>query len=128
MLMVDPQTRGRFARGERIELRTAKYAFSDLIAWQYLVGGALNRSGGISFTDADERANKVSIGIVSQQYRQQVVEAAQRNGVPIDALDIRVQPLDKPMSTLRSSWNTSSSPTKGGVQIANANSEICSIG
>lgn len=128
LLTVDPITRGNIARGERIELRPATYSFSQLIVWEELVGGAMNRSGHISFTDADERTNRVSIGITSDQYRGEVVAAAQKTGVPVDAIDIQVRPLERPMSTLRSKWNSSSNPTKGGVQIANAGSGICTLG
>lgn len=54
--------------------------------------------------------------------------AAQKVDVPLDALDIEVQPLELPLPTLRSSWNTSSSPTKAGVQISDGYGDVCTIG
>jgi hypothetical protein len=127
-LNIDPAARGRMARGEHIELRPARYAFSQLIAWQEVLGAALNRSGGVSTSDADERANRIAIGIVAPEFRSQVLAAAEKTGVPVDALEITVGPLARPMSTLRDAWNTSSARAKAGVQIANAANSYCTIG
>jgi len=123
-LTVDPAQRGLLARGEAIQLRTGLFAFSQLIAWERLLGPELRRLGAISFSDANEGLNRITLGIIHESYRDDVLRGAANAGVPLDAIDIVVRKLETASTTLRDSF----SPTGSGVQIANPNGNVCTLG
>ncbi|MGI9043352.1 MAG: hypothetical protein ACR2GK_04410, partial [Gemmatimonadaceae bacterium] len=123
-LGLDPSSRGRIARGEQIEIRAGRYAFSQLVSWSEDVGGALFAAGGVSWIDADERLNKLTVAIRDETHRAQILRVAESRGIPLDAVNIVVAPQERAMASLTDAW----SQTGSGIQITNVNGKLCSIG
>lgn len=123
-LTVDPGTRDQMVKGERIKIREGRYAFSQLVAWAERSGAALGSVTGVSGLDADEQLNAVSISIVREEYREAVLKAETSIGIPADAIAISVRAIERPATSLTLEFR----PTGDGVQIMNANQEVCTIG
>lgn len=123
-LSLDDGMRGRMARGEGLEIRPSRYAFSQLVTWVETSGGAFFAGGGVSWIDADERLNKLSVSITDEKYRARVMSVAAASGIPYDAINVVVAPRERAMTGLTDSW----SPTGSGIQITNASGNLCSIG
>lgn len=122
-LNVDALSRKKLSTGDDIEIRPSRYAFSQLVSWVEN-GGSLFSIEGVSWIDADEQLNKVTISITEEKYRSAVVRLAESLGIKDDALNILVGPRERATTGLTGSW----SPTGSGIQIANVNGQICSIG
>jgi hypothetical protein len=122
-LSLDANTRGRIARGEGIEIRPSRYPFSQLVAWTE-TSAVLFAVKGVSWTDADERLNKLTVSVTDDRYRADVLRIALSLGIPSDAINISVAPSERASVGLRDQW----SQTGSGIQITNFNSQLCSIG
>lgn len=123
-LTVDPLMRGQIARGERIELRIGRFPFSQLVAWEEQSAKALAKLHVVSFSDANEGLNKVTIGVMVAQARGAVLQIFAAMGVPGDAIDIVVHPMERAGQSIRSTF----SQTGSGIQIANVADQVCSLG
>ena len=64
-----------------------RYSFAELKQWQTALDPLFER-GIITLTDADERNNKVTVGVSDPAHRTAVAEYAERNGIPASALNI----------------------------------------
>jgi hypothetical protein len=86
-----------------------RYSFAELKQWQATLD-PLFEQGIITLTDADERNNKVTVGVANPAHRAAVTEYAVRNGIPADALMV-VEAIATP--SLRDRHR----PVVGGQQI-----------
>ncbi len=71
------------------KLRTVSvaYTFAQLKHWQSVMD-ALVPGGSITFTDADERANTVTVGVNGPDARSSVLRHAEQAGIPRDAIKV----------------------------------------
>ncbi len=102
------------AAAQRLVVHRGDYDFAQLHAWHQRLG-AVFRLGGIVFTDADEVANRLRIGIKEGVSAAAVEQAVQRLGIPLEAVIIETAEPIVPESdhTLRDRIR----PVAGGLQI-----------
>lgn len=79
---------------------------------------------GVTYTDLDEAANRVKIGIASESVRAQVVTILEKARVPAEAVDIVVSPPAVDLALLSDYVR----PLAGGLQIQNDKRENCTLG
>ena len=118
-----------------ISVRRADYPFSHLVAWQRSLLDILSGVDGWLSIDADERSNRVRIGVATAAARATVERLAAGAGVPREAISVHIsapmQPLVAsasaprlPSSTLRDRIR----PAGSGLEIQNALGGKCSYG
>jgi hypothetical protein len=100
----------------------AQYGFRELKAWQRDANALLSLEG-VVFTDADEVANRVLIGIDREELRGRVEAELRRLGVPADASAVVVTEPVVQLVTLRDRVR----PLQGGLQI-NFPGYLCTYG
>lgn len=125
-LNIQPAERARLTSGQGVIFRTSRYAFSQLVAWQENASGAFFSLGGVTVTDADERLNQLSITVLAEKYRIQVLELAASLGIPSNAVNVMVRPMEQAMAG--TPLSNSYSQTGSGIRIANPNNSFCSLG
>jgi hypothetical protein len=118
--------RERIPRGG-IQVLQGQYSFAQLEEWHNRMGGLFDIEG-VVFTDADERSNRLKVGVKSSDLSGQVEKELKRQGIPRDAFIIeQTEPVEF-MSTLRDKVR----PLQGGLQIAFTNNpsyyNICTLG
>ncbi len=122
-------------RAPSISIRHADYPFSHLVAWHGVLLDILSDVDGWLSIDADERSNRVRIGVASAAARANVEGLATGAGVPHGAISVHIstpmQPLVArastprlPSSTLRDRIRAAGS----GLEIQNALGARCSYG
>lgn len=127
LMAITPDLRSQLARGERIRIVPARFALSQLIAWEESLARAFSHFDGFTGIDADEATNQVRIEVADAgkiPAAQQLVATA---GVPSDAVAFKVVPKAVMAAGLRGTWR----PTGGGITISNTVSgitSICSLG
>jgi len=104
--------------------RRGDYAFSNLVAWKEILTPLLLAVPGWVHVDADERLNRVRIGIAAGTDRAEIDIAAASAGVPMDALHVEEVPPVTRLGTLRDRFR----PAGGGLQIAIASETPCTYG
>lgn len=62
-LNLEPRSKLQLSNGSGIRLRTATFPFSSLIVWERMLAPRLHRAGVLTFIDADEAKNQVTLGI-----------------------------------------------------------------
>lgn len=122
-------------RAPNISVRRADYPFSLLVAWHSGLLDILSDVDGWLSIDADERSNRVRIGVATAAARATVERLAAGAGVPQEAISVHIstpmQPLVAsasaprlPSSTLRDRVR----PAGSGLEIQNALGAQCSYG
>ncbi|WP_433528684.1 hypothetical protein ACQPYA_20330 [Micromonospora sp. CA-263727] len=107
--------------GARVKTVEVSYSFAQLKTWQSAMD-ALLPAGAVTFTDADERSNTVTVGVNDLDARAAVVRHAEKAGIPRDAL--KVVEANFGRKTLRDDHR----PVTGGQQISYAIPVIGPIG
>lgn len=113
-------------RAPNISVRSADYPFSHLVAWHRTLLAVLADAEGWLSLDADERANRVRIGVATEAARASVEGLVAGTDVPREAISIHIS---TPMQTLvASTLRNRVRPAGGGLEIKNALGERCSFG
>jgi hypothetical protein len=73
-----------------VELRRGDYSISQLLAWKTRLRSRGSAEHGIVEFDADERRNRVSLGVLREDHVSAVVRLAESNGIPPTALHVYV--------------------------------------
>lgn len=114
----------------RLVVRPGAFAFSELVAWSdALVSEIVDLEGFLSI-DADERLNRVRVGVADSSTGEKVRSTALEIGIPLDAIHIeqgvRLSKLVAPprSGNLRSRIR----PAGSGVEIRNELGQRCSYG
>lgn len=103
------------APSDEVIVQDAEFDFEELRWWRDQLRSQLGISG-VTGMDADERANRVWIGVASEAMRGLLLSRAERLGIPGDALIIEQFASPPPLATLRDSIR----PLPGGMLIAGA--------
>ncbi|WP_130403519.1 hypothetical protein [Micromonospora violae] len=107
--------------GTRVRTVEVSYTFAQLKKWQTVMD-ALLADGVVTFTDADERNNTVTVGVSDQGARADIVRYAKKAGVPSDALNVVEATFG------RQSLRDDHRPVSGGQQISYALPVIGDVG
>jgi hypothetical protein len=108
----------------RVELRQGQFAFSQLVQWQGSVAAAVGQVPGYQGVDADESTNRVRVRVLKGTRIDPFERALAASGIPAAAVQLDYVNAFI-ASTLRDHF---SSFTTGGMQIANVNGAICTLG
>jgi hypothetical protein len=73
-------------RGQRVQVRPARYAYLQLRSWRDEWSGRILEVAGVSFVDLDEAANQVVVGIGQPEARARVLELLRGSDVPAPAV------------------------------------------
>ena len=122
-------------RGPSISVRHADYAFSQLVAWHRTLLDVLSDVDGWLSIDADERSNRLRIGVATEAARASVEGLSAGAGVPQEAITTH---LSTPMQSLVAKATVPRLPTStlrdriraagSGLEIQNALGGRCSYG
>jgi hypothetical protein len=119
----DPAFRSQLAAGNRVTVRTGKFPFSQLVAWQGALLRAVAGTPALLSVDADEARNQVHVHLVDGGSRAAVDAAIATLSLPPGAVHIDFGPrVDAAHLTSRFR------PTGGGVQIQNGSGGSCTLG
>lgn len=107
------------------QIRTlqGRYAYPDLDRWSQQVSDDAFMIAGVVYTDLDEAANRVTIGVEHAAAADSVRGLAAQLGIPAEALQVRLTEPIQFAATLRDQVR----PVVAGLQI-NFGNYICSIG
>jgi hypothetical protein len=97
---------------EEVIVLGAEYAFSELRRWRDVMRPLIGIPGVVGL-DADERRNRVWIGVASDKMRADLLSKAEGLGIPSAALVVDESPPVPALATLRDSIR----PLPGGMQI-----------
>ena len=122
-MAITPDLKGQLSRGERIRIRPARFALSQLVAWQESLASIFSKVDGFTGIDADESTNQVRVNVADAATIPEIQSLVATAGIPSDAISIKVAPQAMTASGLRGTWR----PTGGGVTISNP-SAVCSLG
>jgi hypothetical protein len=122
---------GRSLRSPGVVFQRGNFAFSRLVGWSSVLLPDLLAVRGFVSVDADERLNRVRIGVLDATSQEAAESVVAESGVPVGAVEIvqtvRVEPLMAPAApyhTLRDRVRA----TGSGVQIRNQINERCTSG
>jgi hypothetical protein len=123
-LNVEESFRSKIGVEGAMIIREGSYAFSELVAWSIAVASKPRLPGLVSI-DADERLNRVRLGITDDEVRARVIELLASAGVPEAAVafDIRGN-TGQLLATVRNRVRA----TAGGLQIQNSGTGLCTLG
>jgi hypothetical protein len=107
----------------RVAVRSGRYDFRQLAAMRNQADRVVWGIRGVVFTDADEKANRVHIGVEDEAASAAVARALDLLGIPSDALLISITEPEFPMQGLRDRVR----PVAGGLQI-NFVGSLCTLG
>jgi hypothetical protein len=94
---------------------SVRYAFAELNSWRKAIDRASGPwSQGVIFTDVDERANVVTVGVRDAQTLEAARAHLAATGVPLDAVDLKISDLIVPFKTLQS-WMGIAPWAYGGI-------------
>jgi len=112
--------------GPSVKVEKGDWEFTQLAAWRD-AGRSLLASGNVVLLDADERLNRVRVGVAAGPDAAGTARAVRRQlarrGVPLGAVVVEEVPEIHPMVTLSSVFN----PVPGGVEI-NFSNFLCTLG
>lgn len=112
--------------GQSVRVERGDFAFSQLSTWRDRGRGVLNAPG-VVLIDADERLNRVRVGIVPGEGAARRARAVRAllaaRGVPAEAVEIEEVPEVHRVVTLSDAFN----PVPGGVEI-NFSNFLCTLG
>lgn len=104
-------------------IEEARFRFSELVGMRDRSVEVLNVPGAQTL-DADERRNRVTVGVVSEEAARRVREWWTRRGLPAEGLEVSVEQPVQEMRTLDDEVR----PVPGGYKITNDNGNSCTIG
>ena len=112
------------ALGVNLEIITGQYNLRDLARWRNMMA-RVHELPGTSFTDLDERQNRLRIGLEDSTSRAEVEAALARAGVPLEAVIIEegVKPF-----VFYASLTDHIRPTRGGTQLESEAFADCTLG
>jgi hypothetical protein len=105
------------------KVQPAMFRFSELKQFRDQARQVLNLEG-VHTLDANERANRVSVGVVSEDAADRARAWWVKQQLPLEALEVSVQQEFLPQWTL----NSYIRPTPGGYAIVNNYGGICTLG
>jgi hypothetical protein len=106
-----------------IVVRQAEFEFPELARWRDRASDEVLGKDGVVFTDLDEAANRVVIGVSSPAARIDALRTLRRSAVPAEA----VQFVDAEEPTFDQSVRNRFRPLRGGFQISSP-SGSCTLG
>lgn len=103
-----------------------RYRFSFLVRLKEEASQALNGVKGLRSFDADERANRVRIGLADESARRAVIGRLTSRGLGTEAFELVLEAASVSAGNLKDKWR----PTRGGIQIhfPDWTASQCSIG
>ncbi|WP_164017608.1 hypothetical protein [Pyxidicoccus trucidator] len=101
----------------------ARFRFSELVSMRDRSVEVLNVPG-VQTLDADERRNRVGVGVASAEAAERVREWWAKQGLPVEGLEVSVQEPVRLLTTLDDEVR----PVPGGYKITNDNGSGCTIG
>lgn len=108
----------------QVIVETATYPFSYLVAWRHLLLSAAVNLDGFYSIDADERTNRVVVGVADVATVEAVEQIREELGLPQDGVSVRIETPVTGSASLRDRFR----PTGGGIQVQNTTSANCSHG
>lgn len=120
------QSEGKVKAGSRVAVRQGRYGFSELSRWNAKLTGVFAERG-VVFTDLDEAANRLHVGVENLGLEQAVRQRAERAGIPAEALVVSQSEPVRPLQTLQNLVR----PVQGGLQITwyrGASLNACTLG
>lgn len=123
-LRLVPELREQLARGDNLNLLQADFAFSQLIEWQTALASRVKPDIPIFGIDADEKKNRLRVLILPGGTRAEVLHLAALANIPDAAIEVEVGTPPSLAAGLRGTWR----PTGGGIQWANSDAGVCTIG
>lgn len=122
-LKADRTFRAQLQAGRNVSFRKGEHTFSQLVEWQSAVLRSVARLPGLTAVDADESLNRVRVTLADGTPRADVDAAIAALNLPPGAVAVdfgpRLEFLD-----IRARYR----PTGGGIQISNAENELCTMG
>lgn len=109
-----------------IQAVPSQFLFSDLIAWKDAISQHFFANPQLVSVDADERANKVTLGVSDAKAIPALEELAKTLGVAEEALSIIVE--TEPTVRMQTKLNQAWTPPAAGVQIRPASGGYCTLG
>jgi hypothetical protein len=103
-------------------IESAEYDFASLRNWRDMLRPLLGPSG-VTGLDADERANRVWIGIASDGMRASIMSRLEELAIPLGAVVIEKSEPELRVATLRDSIR----PLPGGMQIQGQGLGFCTM-
>ena len=104
----------------------AKYGYGELFE-HYTTINPVYRLKGVLYTDIDERANRITIGVSNlEEYRSLIASILSDQSVPTDMVDVIEG--DIMYNLWSGSVAAEQRPTVGGIEIANPNGNRCTLG
>jgi hypothetical protein len=108
--------------GPETRMRSAAFTFDQLHGWRKRADAAMSLAG-VVFTDVDDAANRITIGVENEAAARSVRTALAMAGVPAGAVIIREAEPIRLMQTLQQRVR----PVAGGLQI-NFPGFVCTLG
>lgn len=107
-----------------VRVRDCKYPFTQLKGWYDVAYRGVFEMPGVAYTDIDERANRLVVGITEPGVRNAVAAAFKAAAVPDDALEIQMT------EPVRMDLRNRRRPLVGGLQTSFSfnGTYICTIG
>ena len=105
-----------------ITIDRANYTFAQLKRWHDQMSSVLTLAR-VVFTDIDERANRLLVGVADRAAEGAVRNELARLGIPSAAVQIAATP-----EVTAESLQDSHTPKVGGLQITNGAGTICTLG
>lgn len=120
------QREGKAKADAPLAVKRGRYAFSELSRWNEKLTGVFAERG-VVFTDLDEAANRLRVGVESLALENAVRQRAERAGIPAEALVVSQAEPAVPTQTLQDLVR----PVQGGTQITwyrGAGLYVCTLG
>lgn len=92
-MAITPDLRAQLVRGERILLKPAKFAMSQLLTWEEALEGPITRVAGLTGIDADESLNQVRINVADSASMPEIEALVVAAGIPLEAVAFRIAPM-----------------------------------
>ena len=122
--VLDEPIRQRLASGGGVSVRQGQYRFSQLVAWQTALVPSVLRLPGVIAIDADESRNRVVVSLQDNGPRDAVDAVVSKSGLPEGSV---LTTLGIPAFSANSTRGTFR-PYGGGLQIANDDASLCTLG
>ncbi len=110
----------------RVRWIRARYRFSELVMYQAIASQVLRGMEEITHTDANEKTNRLTVGVEKLSRTQAVMLRLASAGIPLAAVEVVQRERMQAAASVRDRFR----PTGGGVQVwaPHLASPICSLG
>ena len=92
-MAITPDLRAQLARGDRIRLKPANFALSQLLTWERALEDSVARVAGFTGINADESLNQIRINVADPATVPEIEPLVVAAGVPLDAVAFRIAPM-----------------------------------